>query len=147
MLLLILLYDYKQESIMTAFWKIQQAAERVRCRYLHPTNGQNLVTPVVELGKSYKNLKRSLTLWEDQQSQLTWTFRISQTLSHQLGSIQQLIWDPQHIYSRGLPGLDSVREDVPNPQETWGPKEWGGWGVRVGKWGHPCGDRKRRNGM
>jgi hypothetical protein len=38
---------------------------------------------------------------------------------------------PQNIYSRGLPGLDSVREDAPNPQETRGPKEWGGlvgWG-------------------
>jgi hypothetical protein len=29
----------------------QKAAERVRCRYLHPTNGQKLLTPVVELGK------------------------------------------------------------------------------------------------
>jgi hypothetical protein len=30
---------------------------------------------------------------------------------------------PQHIYSRGLLGLDSVREDAPTPQETWGPRE------------------------
>ena len=27
---------------------IQQAAERDRCRYLHPTNGQKVLTPVVE---------------------------------------------------------------------------------------------------
>jgi hypothetical protein len=42
--------------------KAQQAAERVRCRYLHPTNGQKLLTPVVELGKSWKKLRRRITL-------------------------------------------------------------------------------------
>ena len=41
---------------MTALQKTQQVAERVRCRYLHPTNGPKLVTPVVELGKSWKKL-------------------------------------------------------------------------------------------
>ena len=35
-----------------------------------------------------------------------------------------LIWGPQHTYSRGLPGLGSVREDAPNPQETGGPREF-----------------------
>jgi hypothetical protein len=33
---------------------------------------------------------------------------------------------PQYIYSRGLPGLGSVREDVPNPQETGGSREFRG---------------------
>jgi hypothetical protein len=37
---------------MTALWKTQEAAERVGCRYLHPTTGQKLLTPVVELGES-----------------------------------------------------------------------------------------------
>ena len=32
--------------------KTQQAAERVRCRCLHAINGQKLLTPVVEIGKS-----------------------------------------------------------------------------------------------
>ena len=41
---------------MTVLQKNQQEAERVRCRFLHPTNGQNLLTPVVELGKIWKNL-------------------------------------------------------------------------------------------
>jgi hypothetical protein len=41
---------------------------------------------------------------------------IPQTLDPQLISIHQLIWDPQHIYIRGLPGFDSVREGAPNPQ-------------------------------
>jgi hypothetical protein len=30
----------------------------------------------------------------------------------------------QHIYSRGLPGLGLVREDVPNPQDTGDPREF-----------------------
>jgi hypothetical protein len=39
---------------MTALQKTQQAAERVRCRYLHPSNGQKLLTPVAELRKSWE---------------------------------------------------------------------------------------------
>ena len=47
---------------MTAPQKVQQAAERVRCRHLYPTNGQKLVTPVVKLGKSWKKLRKRVTL-------------------------------------------------------------------------------------
>jgi hypothetical protein len=47
---------------MAALQKIQQVAESVRCRYLHATNGQKLLTPVVELGKSWKKLRRRVTL-------------------------------------------------------------------------------------
>jgi hypothetical protein len=84
-------------------------------------------------------------LWKDQQSQLTWTLKISQTLDHQPGSIHQLIWGPQHIYSKELPGLHSVREDPPNPQEMKalgrGEVWWtGGWGA----WGHPHRDKVRK---
>jgi hypothetical protein len=43
---------------MTTLRKIQQAAERVRCRYMHPSNGQKLLTPAVELGKGWKKLRR-----------------------------------------------------------------------------------------
>jgi hypothetical protein len=52
---------------------------------------------------------------------------------------------PQHTYSRGLPGLGSVREDAPNPQETGGPKEfrglmqWG-WGVETSSWRQGAGE-------
>jgi len=57
---------------------------------------------------------------------------------HQLGSIYQL-----HIYKWGLPGLDSVTEDAPNPQETEGPRKFRGLGglggvlveTRKGMWG------------
>lgn len=31
-----------------------------------------------------------------------------------------------------LPGLDSVRADAPNPQETWGPGNRGSAGVGMG---------------
>ena len=34
----------KKGPIMTALWKIQQTAEGIRYRYLHPTNGQNHLT-------------------------------------------------------------------------------------------------------
>jgi hypothetical protein len=64
---------------MTALWKTQQGAERVRCRYLHPSNGQKLLTPVDELEKGWKNPRRWVTLKLDQQSQLTWT---SKSLKH-----------------------------------------------------------------
>ena len=76
---------------MAVDWEFQQADERVRCRYLHPINGQKLLTLVVELGKRWKKLRRRATMCGDQQSQLTWTPEISRTLDHQPGSIHQLI--------------------------------------------------------
>ena len=77
-------YYHKQELSMATF---QQAAERVRCRYLHPTIRQKLVTPVVKLGEIWNKQKRRVTLYVDQQPHLTWTPKIDQTLSHQPGSI------------------------------------------------------------
>jgi hypothetical protein len=46
---------HKKGPVMTALRKTQQAVERVRCRYLHPTNGQKQLTPVVELGKAERS--------------------------------------------------------------------------------------------
>jgi hypothetical protein len=45
----------KKGPIMTAPQKTQQAAERIRCRYLHATNGQKQMAPVVELGKAERS--------------------------------------------------------------------------------------------
>jgi hypothetical protein len=42
---------HKKGPSTTALQKTQQAAERVRSRYLYPTNGQKQLNPVVELGK------------------------------------------------------------------------------------------------
>ena len=53
---------HKRGPIMTTLQKAQQATENVRCRYLHPTNGQKLLTPVVELGKGRKKLRKRVTL-------------------------------------------------------------------------------------
>jgi hypothetical protein len=60
-LLLLLWCAYKKVSITTAPWKAQQASEKVRCSYLQPTNGQKLMTPAVEFGKSWKKLMRKAT--------------------------------------------------------------------------------------
>jgi hypothetical protein len=68
-------------------------AEKDRYRYLHPASGQNLVTPMVEMERSLRTLRRRVLLWEDQKSQLTWT-PISLGQSLQPESIQQLIWGP-----------------------------------------------------
>jgi len=61
-LLLRLWGTHRKGPIMTALQKTQQAALRVRFRYVHPTNGQKLLTPVVELGKSWRKLRRRETL-------------------------------------------------------------------------------------
>jgi hypothetical protein len=53
---------YKKGPSMTALRRIQQAIERVRCRYLHPIYGKKLLTPVIELGESWKKLRRKETL-------------------------------------------------------------------------------------
>ena len=37
---------------ITALHKTQKATERVRCGYLHPTNGQKQMTAVVEFEKT-----------------------------------------------------------------------------------------------
>jgi hypothetical protein len=48
---------------MIAIQNTQKAAERVKCRYLHSTNGQKLLTPVsIELRKNWKKLRRRMTL-------------------------------------------------------------------------------------
>ena len=53
--------------------------------------GKKPGTPVVELRKSRKKLRMRVVPWEDQQCQLSWTPKISQTLNHQPGIIHQLI--------------------------------------------------------
>ena len=46
-LLLSLWSTHKKGPIIIVLLKTQQAAERVRCKYLYPTNGQRLLNPVV----------------------------------------------------------------------------------------------------
>jgi hypothetical protein len=54
-LLLWLRSTHKKGSIMTSIQETQQAAERVRCRFLHPTNGQKQLTPDAEIGKAKRS--------------------------------------------------------------------------------------------
>jgi hypothetical protein len=60
-LLLMLWCAYKQEPIITVLQETQKSAVRVRCRYLHPSNRQKLGTPMVELGKNWKKMRRRST--------------------------------------------------------------------------------------
>jgi hypothetical protein len=54
---------------MIAHQKTEEAPETVRCKYLHPANGQKQLTPVFELKKAENNLRRRAILQKDQQSQ------------------------------------------------------------------------------
>jgi hypothetical protein len=47
---------------MVPLLKTQHAYERVRCRFLHPTNGQKLLTLLGELRENWKKLRRRATL-------------------------------------------------------------------------------------
>ena len=61
-LLLRLWSTHKKRPNMITCQKTHQAAERVRCKYLHPTSGQKLLTPVVELWESWKKLRNRAIL-------------------------------------------------------------------------------------
>jgi hypothetical protein len=124
--------------IMTALWKIQQAAERVRCSYLHPANGQMLLTSVVELGKAEEK---------------------GDPVGGPAVSINLESWDlsntgppnRQHTPADMRPQIHITVEDfwvcdhyVPNPQETGYPRVfrgqvgWGGASLSMWKqegWG------------
>ena len=88
---------------------------------------RSYLTPVVELKESWKKLRQPCK--EDQQSQLTWTPKINQTLDHQPGNIHQLLRGPQHRYSRGLYQSEKMcltlrdwRPQIVECLEGW---EWG----------------------
>jgi hypothetical protein len=41
---------------------LRKVTVKIRCQYLHPTKEQKLLTHVVEIGKSWKKLRRRETL-------------------------------------------------------------------------------------
>lgn len=67
-LLLRLWSAHKKGPSMAILRKTQQATERVRCRYLHPNNGQKQLSPVVILGKAERS-------WEG------WSYRKTSSLN------------------------------------------------------------------
>ena len=123
---------------MTTLRKTQHAAERVRCRYLHPTIGQKQLTPFVEL----RNAKRS---WE------RWPYRKTSSLNLS-GSLRLLKhWTiNQTAYSSWYeaPNIHTVEDfqicvhsEMMNLtlKRLEAPENLG---VRLGgrEWGYPCGD-------
>jgi hypothetical protein len=124
--------ECSQKRIYHGFPPKGPTSSWVRCRYLHPTNGQKLLTRVVELGKAERSwgggpaASINLYLLRD----------FSNTGPPTRQHILVIVRPPTHT-AENLPRLGSVREDTPN-QETGGPGslEWG----RSGEWGHPRGD-------
>jgi hypothetical protein len=76
---------------MISLQKTQQTTEQVRCTqpYLHPTNGQKQLTPVVELWKLKEAEEKGNPVGE--QVNLDPPPKIFQTLDHQTVSIYKLI--------------------------------------------------------
>jgi hypothetical protein len=124
----------RQEPSMDAPQEAEQSPERVRCRYFHQTNGQKQVTPVLNWRKSGRSWVGVWPNGKTRSLNWPWTLRSLRSLRHwatnQAGCTNWYEAPDRHIYSRGLPGLASVKEDAPNIQETWGPREWGGLMVR-----------------
>jgi hypothetical protein len=117
-------------TIMTNLWKTQQAAESDEDICTQPMN-RSIWPLLLNWGRWKEAEKKDNPVGGPAVS--IWTPEISLTLDHQTFGIFQLIWGPQHMYSRGLLGLCSFRDDAPNPQETVGPREFRGemgWEVR-----------------
>lgn len=62
MYLLTLEMTFKISSI-AVFHDAQQALDCEKCKYLHPTNGLKLGTPVIELGNGWNKLRKSLVVY------------------------------------------------------------------------------------
>ena len=71
-----------------------------RCRDSNPNIRWSLGNLTEELGEGLSGTKRTGTLQEDQESQLTWTLGGSQRVNHQPKSKHQLDLGPLHIHSR-----------------------------------------------
>jgi hypothetical protein len=136
--------SHKKGPIMSALRKTQQAAEKVRCSYLHPTNGQKKLTPVVEYWR-LKEAEKKVDPVGGPSASINLDLKdLSDTRPPNRQHTPAYMRPPTQ-YSRGL--LCWIRDDAPNPQETGGPREFRGlveWGM-----GHPPGDRGlgRRYGM
>jgi hypothetical protein len=96
---------------------------------LHTTNGQKLLTLVVEFRERLEEAEEEDEPEEDPAISINLD---SRDLSNTGTTIRQrtptnmrpliYIYIYIYIYSRGLLCLGSVREDAPNPQKTGGPK-------------------------
>jgi hypothetical protein len=134
---------------MTTLRNIQQAAERVRCRYLLPTNEQKQLTPIVELGKAERSWGEG---WSCRGPAVSINLDVPDlsNTGPPNSTIHQLIWGPQHntvedilvyVHSEMMP-LTLKRLEAPRCLEVrWGQggvihmaTGWGGKGRRCGIW-------------
>jgi hypothetical protein len=131
---LVLWCAYKWEPDMAVLWEALPEADWDRCRYLHSTIGLKFGTPMVELGETevrdpYGWIRRRIEEAEKKSDPIGRPADSTNPDPRELPGPEpptrriQLIQDPWHIYSRGLA---LVRDDVLNPQNPWGPREWGG---------------------
>ena len=122
---------------MAALWEAQQAADLRQSRYLNPTTGLKSGIPcgwikerLEEVEEEGDPIGRPAVSTNLDPRDLSDTE--PPTRQHTLAGLR-----PQthtYMYRGGLPGLDSMGEDAPNPRETWGPREWGGLGGGISTW-------------
>ena len=122
---------------------IAQAAERARCRYLHPTNGQKQLTPVVELRKaerswgegwSYRRISINLDPWNLSNTgppNRHHTLNEIRPPTHIVEDIQICVQSENHLTYKRLEVIGSL-------EVRWGKRwghqclDWVGWGGDVG---------------
>ena len=81
-LLMILCYGCRQESTITVFWEAPPSSWLKHMRY-HQSNTRWSLGSLADLGQRLRDLDRTGTTREDQQSQLTWILGGSLRLNHQ----------------------------------------------------------------
>jgi hypothetical protein len=138
---------FRQEPSMAALWEAQQATER-QMQILIPNQWREAGEPSGWIRKRPEEAEEEGNLIGRPAVSTSLDPRdLSDTeppiRQHTLADMR-----PQHIFSRGLPGLATVREEAPNLGETpeapgsrdvwWG----GGRGVETSSW-----RQGRRNGM
>jgi hypothetical protein len=110
---------------MTILQKTQQAAERVRCRYLTPSQwteaaySRGLIRERLEEAKEEGNPVGGMAVSTNLES---WDLSDTgpPTRQHTPADMRP----PTHIHQR-ISG-SGLRKDALNPQETGGPRKWGG---------------------
>jgi hypothetical protein len=127
-ILLMLWCACRQEPSLAVLWDVLPAPDQGRHGYLYPIIGLKSDNPMVELEKWLKKLKG----WSG--GDPIGRPAISTNLDPRLlQETESPTWEHtgagprhlQHIYSRGLPGLVLVSEDVSNSPGTWSPREGG----------------------
>jgi hypothetical protein len=130
---------------MTSFWKTQQAAERVRGRELHPTNGQtDTADPCCSIRERLKDAEtlkgnpvggRAVSIILDPRD----LSNIEPPNRQHTAADMRLL---THIQQR-TSGPVFIQRRSPNPQETGDPRKFrwheGGIHMETGEWGRSMG--------